>query len=374
MSGETDGPTLGRVLHGSLRDSAHAAFGRPASDFATWDQLPPEKQERMEEAAADVAATAIARLSQPAELAAAMRENVRLRKELAALEPQPAPGNAEVAYEQWIEHRNPGDVGSRAGFVAGWQIAVTAASGWPLCPNGCGCRLGSEDADARDCACDGLCCYGEIEVSEVFAERDRLRKLLADREPQAAPELAETLSSPAELARWVEANHGDHPEWVSELRALLPISEQPTPELTPVEAVRLAVAEDWQPIVDKAHAEADHLRELLDEIGVMAANAPEDEDSFGVLEQIAMRIAAMDVPDTTPIDEWPDPENPVTGRTPGGVAASDADELRAVIDMIWRMCQNPKQAAGTSQGVVVNGDRLAERIAGLIKNSGLEPF
>jgi hypothetical protein len=38
------------------------------------------------------------------------------------------------------------------------------------------------------------------------------------------------------------------------------------------------------------------------------------------------------------------------------------------------MCRNPKQAAGTSQGVVVNGDRLAERIAGLIKNSGMEPF
>jgi len=61
------------------------------------------------------------------------------------------------------------------------------------------------------------------------------------------------------------------------------------------------------------------LRELLDEIGVMAANAPEDGDSYGLLEEIAMRIAAAGVPDTTPIDEWPDPENPVTGRTPGDV-------------------------------------------------------
>lgn len=33
---------------------------------------------------------------------------------------------------------------------------------------------------------------------------------------------AQALSSPAELARWVEVNHGDHPEWVDELRALLP--------------------------------------------------------------------------------------------------------------------------------------------------------
>jgi len=29
---------------------------------------------------------------------------------------------------------------------------------WPTCPDGCGCRLGTEDADARDCACDGPCC------------------------------------------------------------------------------------------------------------------------------------------------------------------------------------------------------------------------
>jgi hypothetical protein len=95
---------------------------------------------------------------------------------------------AEVAYEQWIHQRDPADVGSMAGFVAGFQAAVAAASGWPLCPNGCGCRLGSEDAEARDCACDGLCCYDEIEVSEVFAERDALRRQLA--EPQPAPELS----------------------------------------------------------------------------------------------------------------------------------------------------------------------------------------
>lgn len=43
-------------------------------------------------------------------------------------------------------------------------------------------------------------------------------------------------------------------------------------------------------------AETQRLHELLDEIGVMAANAPEEGDSFGVLEQIAMRIATADVP------------------------------------------------------------------------------
>lgn len=31
---------------------------------------------------------------------------------------------------------------------------------WPeYCPYGCGCQLGTDDADRRDCACDGPCCY-----------------------------------------------------------------------------------------------------------------------------------------------------------------------------------------------------------------------
>ena len=29
---------------------------------------------------------------------------------------------------------------------------------WPLCPGGCGCRLGTDDADRRECGCDGGCC------------------------------------------------------------------------------------------------------------------------------------------------------------------------------------------------------------------------
>jgi hypothetical protein len=31
-----------------------------------------------------------------------------------------------------------------------------------MCPEGCGCRLGTEDADARECGCDGPC-TGETE-------------------------------------------------------------------------------------------------------------------------------------------------------------------------------------------------------------------
>jgi hypothetical protein len=45
--------------------------------------------------------------------------------------------------------------------------------------------------------------------------------------------------------------------------------------------------------------EADRYRGLLDEIGTIAANAPEDGDSFAVLERIAMMVAAVDVPEET---------------------------------------------------------------------------
>jgi hypothetical protein len=33
-----------------------------------------------------------------------------------------------------------------------------ASQDHPLCPGGCGCRLGTDDADRRECGCDGGCC------------------------------------------------------------------------------------------------------------------------------------------------------------------------------------------------------------------------
>lgn len=35
-----------------------------------------------------------------------------------------------------------------------------------MCPDGCGCRLGTEDADARECGCDGPCCGGDDYADE----------------------------------------------------------------------------------------------------------------------------------------------------------------------------------------------------------------
>jgi hypothetical protein len=90
------------------------------------------------------------------------------------------------------------------------------------------------------------------------------------------------------------------------VRALREIAWGSAPDLKPVdpsviadkalaELRRLAVDEEaaaeWQPLRELAA-----LRELLDEIGTLAANAPEDGDSYGLLEEIAMRIAAAGVP------------------------------------------------------------------------------
>ena len=52
-----------------------------------------------------------------------------------------------------------------------------------------------------------------------------------------------------------------------------------------------------------------------------------------------------------------------------------APELAAcevAIEQITRMCQRPRETAGTSQGAVVNGERLAGLVLAVIKAAGLE--
>jgi hypothetical protein len=65
--------------------------------------------------------------------------------------------------------------------------AAAIAASWPRCPDGCGCRLGTEDPEAAECGCDGPC---TIECREngypdamsyrdlaVAAERERVRQM-----------------------------------------------------------------------------------------------------------------------------------------------------------------------------------------------------
>ena len=64
---------------------------------------------------------------------------------------------------------------------------------WPRCPDGCGCRLATVDADTRDCACDGPCClecrengypdapsYRDLAVKHAMDERDSLTERVAE--------------------------------------------------------------------------------------------------------------------------------------------------------------------------------------------------
>jgi hypothetical protein len=74
---------------------------------------------------------------------------------------------------------------------------------------------------------------------------------------------------------------------------VLECEPQPAPELADALG-------DWPAILADVAQQRDDLRELLDEVGTLAANADEDGDLFGLLQDIAMKVAAVDVPDSAP--------------------------------------------------------------------------
>jgi hypothetical protein len=163
----------------------------------------------------------------------------------------------------------------------------------------------------------------EQELLDSGDEIGRLRALVASREPlsvkpsddaQPAPELQAVES--AYLYHWrfergeefglyrhaadANAKAAEHAgDGLTEVLGMAILGRpvpQPAPGLAAYEADIASLTDQRNRVSETA----DHLREVLDEIGVMAANAPEDGDSFGVLEEIAMRIAAVDVPDSAP--------------------------------------------------------------------------
>jgi hypothetical protein len=57
-----------------------------------------------------------------------------------------------------------------------------------MCPGGCGCRLGTEDADAQECGCDEGCCdddgsgpTGQLTAVELTKAQARYLSVLAAR-------------------------------------------------------------------------------------------------------------------------------------------------------------------------------------------------
>ena len=74
------------------------------------------------------------------------------------------------------------DHGNGAAESYAWQAALAehkshtpsdAYEALPLCPSGCGCRVGSDDPDRHDCACDGPCCTWTGEVVRYVHPDDR---------------------------------------------------------------------------------------------------------------------------------------------------------------------------------------------------------
>jgi hypothetical protein len=72
----------------------------------------------------------------------------------------------------FIDRQAPSDANDHEEWVAEWYawrndiehrtLAIEREAGSTdalLCPTGCGCRIGTEDADRADCGCDGPCCW-----------------------------------------------------------------------------------------------------------------------------------------------------------------------------------------------------------------------
>lgn len=111
-------------------------------------------------------------------------------------------------------------------------------------------------------------------------------------------------------------------------------TRQAAPELAALaqESIRLAAANRM-------------LRELLGEVGVMAANAPEDGDSFAVCEEIAMRVAAAGVPDSAAapdLNAFPWRQGRSQGRNL--YARTGGDDWKA--DVMIGQLNTPELAAG----------------------------
>lgn len=137
-------------------------------------------------------------------------------------------------------------------------------------------------------------------VDHLKAQLAALR-LCVEREPAAAPELAAAMAETADVRDGYARLCGefsDSPQSGQSARISLTVLNRHR-VMAGLGPRRPSPAGERRDPYMQATEDRDRYRELLDDIGVMAANAPEDGDSFGLLEQIAMQIAAVDIPDST---------------------------------------------------------------------------
>jgi hypothetical protein len=260
---------------------------------------------------------------------------------------------------------------ARNGALAGAQDDADMLLTWPfLDPE----QRQAEEDGAQAALKAATCPHGDL-----AAERDELRKLLdevltwienpAIMRPAPEPEADMSEMTPQVDKLTIDAATGPCPGCESLRRQCSELAGELGAAIAGNRGYRVLLAETAAGEA-AITAERVELRELLDEIGIIAANAPEDGDSFGLLEQIAMRIAAAGVPDSTPLDEWPDPGNPVTGRTPGAVA----EELRASLDGLTDRALAgsiiTEDEAAEYRKVIGPGETLREQLTGLRERFG----
>jgi hypothetical protein len=176
-----------------------------------------------------------------------------------------------------------------AAALTGLPMTVRAGDGWearvPAHPDLVAAQLLGEIANRHKAPPPGLA----AEVERLSAENAALRDGAGDN-LKLTRKVAEQHAEIGRLRKLVEDIRGRNAE------AVLAEPGAPAPFLD----IAWRPADERREKVTAAGAELARLREVLEEVGVMAANAPEDGDCFAVCEEIAMRIAAHGVPGTAP--------------------------------------------------------------------------
>lgn len=150
---------------------AHEANARNAWEAAAQAASRPALAEcarliaELAEGDADLSRTMAAHAADVTRLASAQGHRERLNREAVALNRELLTARADLADAQELLAR------------------------WPKCPDGCGCRLGTDDPDARECGCDGPCTaecrengypdalsYRDMAVGHAMDERDALQR------------------------------------------------------------------------------------------------------------------------------------------------------------------------------------------------------
>lgn len=235
-----------------------------------------------------------------------------------------APGQAGACEHDWVTHFGPSSVSVAVCVLCGgidWDELSRAIAAAAPAPRSLDGEAAAIEAAQRAYEAYVMAAPDDLE----FPEWDRLPGWQQDAMVAGAQEAYETrahqgisAAAPAPAGEAVAALLADRNQLRETLRRIA-LGSGGDPSVAADKALTASrdYREQWEALeqpqaaLDLARAETAAImaaaantarelaeaRELLGEIGVLAANAPEDGDSFGLLEEIAMRIAAMDVED-----------------------------------------------------------------------------